>query len=91
MFHRLRLCSFSLCLALGMSLPAWAGETLRKITFVDTGNYLLGQQYAYLLLPQSLHEPDVLALRDYAKELQGGISADEWSRILQTASWVHSA
>ena len=89
MFHRLRLFAFSLCLSLVMSLPAWAGETLRKISFIDTGNYLLSQQYAYLLLPQSLRGQDVLALRDYAHKLLADASADEWSRILRTANWVH--
>lgn len=90
MFRRVRFRLLCFCLSALFAVSSLAEEGLRKITFIDTGNYLLTQQSALLLLPETLTEKEVLALRDYAHELVANPAKDEWSRILQTVKWVHS-
>lgn len=90
MLHRFHGRFLSLCLCLSAALPVFADSSLRKITLLDTGNYFLNQQAANLLLPASLTDKDVLALRDHAHELMTGKTTDEWARLLRTVAWVHT-
>jgi Transglutaminase-like superfamily len=76
-----------LCLSIGQNVRA--EQALRKIIFDDTGNYLLSQQYAYLLLPESLSAAEPTALRNYTHDLVASAPADEWQRVLRSVAWVH--
>jgi len=90
MFYRFRVYLLCTCLGVVFATHSFAEPVLRKLTLVDTGNYLLNHQSANLLLPESLTVQEMLALRDFAHDLVAKSDSDEWKQIVRTVAWVHT-